>query len=199
MPSRDNTDLWSLTPDGQTNWSAIPYGRWHMPPAPPAAIGSDGTIYYFNSNAVWALSQTAEVKWVCAFSNGRGAIPFIPTTVPPVIGPDGTVYALYAGLLYAIAGNSATGPDSPWPMYGQNARHTGKVEKPSLHHPQTRSDKAFQFQVMSQIGQPFKVQTSTNLLKWLDFTNIISTSVPMDVVDESASNAPTKFYRVLAP
>ena len=48
----------------------------------------------------------------------------------PAIGSDGTVYVgSEDNKLYAISSNSTGLADSPWPMRGQNARHTGRVMK----------------------------------------------------------------------
>ena len=80
-------------------------------------------------------------------------------------------------------------------MYRQNARHTGKVEKPSIQQPQKRSDANFQFQLYAQLGQTQMIQTSTDLAAWISLTNVAITNVPMDVVDLSASNFPSRFYR----
>ena len=52
----------------------------------------------------------------------------------PAIGSDGTVYVGEGGWgsgknLYAIKTDSKGLAKSPWPMRGQNARHTGRVMK----------------------------------------------------------------------
>ena len=48
----------------------------------------------------------------------------------PAIGPDGTVYVgSRDNKLYAIKTDSKGLANSPWPMRGQNARHTGRVMK----------------------------------------------------------------------
>ena len=46
----------------------------------------------------------------------------------PAIGSDGTVYAWSVDKkLYAIKTKSKGPAKSPWPMRGQNARHTGRA------------------------------------------------------------------------
>ena len=51
-------------------------------------------------------------------------------TSSPAIGSDGTVYVgSRDNKLYAIKTNSKGPANSPWPMRGQNARHTGRVMK----------------------------------------------------------------------
>ena len=48
----------------------------------------------------------------------------------PAIGSDGTVYVGSTDKkLYAIKTDSKGLAKSPWPMRGQNARHTGRVTK----------------------------------------------------------------------
>ena len=48
----------------------------------------------------------------------------------PAIGSDGTVYVgSDDNKLYAIKTDSKGLATSPWPMRGQNARHTGRVMK----------------------------------------------------------------------
>ena len=48
----------------------------------------------------------------------------------PAIGSNGTVYVgSYDNKLYAIKTESLGLAKSPWPMRGQNARHTGRVMK----------------------------------------------------------------------
>ena len=48
----------------------------------------------------------------------------------PAIGSDGTVYVGSDDKkLYAIKTDSKGPAKSPWPMRGQNARHTGRVMK----------------------------------------------------------------------
>jgi hypothetical protein len=131
-------------------------------------------------------------------SGGNSFDPSAFSYTSPAIGPDGTIYVTFGSRLYAIAGTN--GPaDSPWPMYRQNARRTGKVEKPALQQPQKRSDANFQFQLFAQLGQTNTVEATTNLSTWTSLTSIVIDTVPMDFVDLTASNFPTRFYRAFSP
>jgi hypothetical protein len=85
-------------------------------------------------------------------------------------------------------------------MFHQNARHTGKVEKPALKEPKKRSDSGFEFQLYPhELGLAYTVEASTNLNTWTLLTNFIATDLPMPVVDSSASNSQMRFYRARTP
>ena len=117
----------------------------------------------------------------------------------PVIGPDGTIYGTLGARLYAIASGTNGPANSPWPMYQQNARHTGKVEKPALKQPQKRSDANFEFQLYpQQLGLTYTVESSSNLYNWTSVTSFVANTLPTDVVDLTASNAPARFYRAFS-
>ena len=84
-------------------------------------------------------------------------------------------------------------------MYRGNARHTGKSEKPALQQPKKRADTNFEFQLYAQLGQTNVIETTTNLSIWTSLTSVVVTTVPQPVVDLTASNAPARHYRTLAP
>ena len=71
------------------------------------------------------INQTSNVKVgtpIWEFETGH----FVDSS--PAIGSDGTVYVGSTDKkLYAIATGSKGPAKSPWPMRGQNARHTGRV------------------------------------------------------------------------
>jgi len=151
------------------------------------AIDGSGTIYCAAYNKLFAFSPSGEVRWV--FDAGGDY-----TYTSPAIGQDGTIYATFGSRLYAFAGTNGLA-DSPWPMYRQNPRHTGKVEKPSLQKPKKRSDANFQFELWAQIDQPYTIEASTNLNTWTSLTSFVATTVPMDVFDLEATNYRARFYR----
>jgi len=88
------------------------------------AIGSDGTVYVGSKDKkLYAINGKSGVK-LWEFETGGDV------SSSPAIGSDGTVYVgSYDNKLYAIATDSKGLAKSPWPMRGQNARHTGRVMK----------------------------------------------------------------------
>jgi outer membrane protein assembly factor BamB len=185
--------LYAFTASGQLLWDKLNSFSFYFGNYTAAAVDAGGNICYCISNSIWGLSPQGQVQWQV------GGTPPLPSNgdmanTSPTIGPDGTIYASVDSTLYAIASGTNGPAKSSWPMYQQNAQHTGKIEKPTLQQPKKRADGGFQLQVMSQIDQPFTVQTSMDLVNWLDFTNMVCTNVPMDVIDPSPP-ASAKFYR----
>ena len=88
------------------------------------AIGSDGTVYVgsgYVDKKFYALSGKSGVK-LWEFETGHCV------DSSPAIGPDGTVYiGSHDKKVYAIKTDSKGPAKSPWPMRGQNARHTGRA------------------------------------------------------------------------
>jgi outer membrane protein assembly factor BamB len=88
------------------------------------AIGSDGTVYVGSGDhKLYAINGKSGVK-LWEFETGGEVYS------SPAIGSDGTVYVgSWDKKLYAIKTESKGPAKSPWPMRGQNARHTGRVMK----------------------------------------------------------------------
>ena len=86
------------------------------------AIGSDGTVYVgSNDKKLYAINGKSGVK-LWEFETGRSV------TSSPAIGSDGTIYVgSHDKKLYAIKADSKGLAKSPWPMRGQNPRHTGRA------------------------------------------------------------------------
>ncbi len=90
------------TPEANTN---LPPSPTPNPPTPET--GKPGTALWEFETGDWVSSS-------------------------PAIGSDGTVYVgSNHKKLYAIKTDSKGPAKSPWPMRGQNARHTGRQPKPS--------------------------------------------------------------------
>jgi outer membrane protein assembly factor BamB len=105
---------------GDKLWEFETGGDVHSSPA----IGSDGTVYVGSfDNKLYAINGKSGVK-LWEFATGG----FVWSS--PAIGSDGTVYVGSEDKkLYAIKTDSKGLAKSPWPMRGQNARHTGRVMK----------------------------------------------------------------------
>jgi len=88
------------------------------------AIGSDGTVYVGSEDKkLYAINgKSGDKLW--EFETGGGVFS------SPAIGSDGTVYVGSKDKkVYAIKTDSKGPAKSPWPMRGQNVRHTGRVMK----------------------------------------------------------------------
>jgi hypothetical protein len=109
-PTKHKRFLWEFTTGGGVSSSP--------------AIGSDGTVYVGSKNEkLYAINGKSGVK-LWEFVTG-GVV-----YSSPAIGSDGTVYVgSYDYKLYAIKTDSKGLAKSPWPMRGQNARHTGRALK----------------------------------------------------------------------
>jgi putative pyrroloquinoline-quinone binding quinoprotein/putative pyrroloquinoline-quinone-binding quinoprotein len=194
------TGLTALSPQGELIWDILPIPTWHTPPPNPAAAASGGVIYNAVSNSLFAVNLAGEVQWAFQSLGGYVGMPtiFQSSLVAPTIGPTGTIYVQIVNHVFAIAGTNSPA-DSPWPMYQQNARHTGKNEKPSLLNPHKRNDGSFEFQIAAQVGQSFTVQASTNLQDWSTVTNFVCDRLPKTLADPEATNFNSRFYRVVSP
>ena len=86
------------------------------------AIGSDGTVYVGSYNGkLFALDgKTGIKKWFLVVGQVYSSL---------TIGPDGILYLGSWDNVYALKTSSKGPAKSPWPMRGQNARHTGRVMK----------------------------------------------------------------------
>ena len=186
--------LYSLKPSGETNWS-VPYQGAYPPPPPTSpALDADGNIYYCVANGIYALSSQGQDLWNISGGDPGPGINLAITS--PVIASDGTIYAALGSSLYAIAGTNSLA-DSSWPMYRQNPRHTGRIEKPALIKSQKHADASFEFQIYDELGKTNTIQTSLDLTTWTSLTNIFITNVPMDFIDWDATNFPSRFYRAV--
>jgi outer membrane protein assembly factor BamB len=86
------------------------------------AIGTDGTVYVgsFDKKLYAINGKSGDKLW--EFETG------VEVRSSPAIGTEGTVYVGSDDKkLYAIKTDSKGLANSPWPMRGQNAQHTGRA------------------------------------------------------------------------
>ena len=86
------------------------------------AIRPDGTVYVGSRDKkLYAINGKSGLK-LWEFETGGIVVS------SPAIGSDGTLYVGSVDYkLYAIKTDSKGLAKSPWPMRGQNARHTGRA------------------------------------------------------------------------
>ncbi|HEV2211345.1 MAG TPA: PQQ-binding-like beta-propeller repeat protein [Verrucomicrobiae bacterium] len=189
--------LRAILPTGVLNWEFKQPSSWGQAYGPPTpAVDSAGTIYYTGFGTLYAISANGQLEWT--FNGGNNTDTGTYSYTSPLVGPDGTIYVTFGSKLYAIAGTNALAA-SPWPMYRQNPRRTGKVERPVLKQPHKRADANFEFQLYpQQFGLTYTIESSSNLNTWISLTSFVANTLPMDVLDLSASNAPIRFYRAFS-
>jgi hypothetical protein len=56
-------------------------------------------------------------------------------------------------------------------------------------------DGQLQFDVSGGMGQSYTVQVSTNLVDWITLMTVLITNVPQTIVDVTATNCPSRYYR----
>ena len=116
-PSADDTKLYAINPDGTEQWAYKTEGAVESSPA----VGADGAVYVgSNDGHLYAVNPDGTEKWAFATAG--------QVRSSPVIAKDGTVYVgSDDSRLYAVIGSSGGLADTPWPMFGQNPRHTGRA------------------------------------------------------------------------
>lgn len=56
----------------------------------------------------------------------------------------------------------------------------------------------FQFWLLTQAGQSYQIQASSNLVNWVTITNVMGTGGPVPAVDAGAGTHAMRFYRAVA-
>ncbi|EEF59202.1 PQQ-binding-like beta-propeller repeat protein [Pedosphaera parvula] len=187
--------LSAIKTNGELLWRvAATYSDIYTRPGTTPAVDSSGMIYYVRSgwgiydpSVLYAIDPHGTVQW--SITNASSY-----TIASVAIGPDGAIYAPIGNSLYAIQGTNPLG-NTPWPMYRQNFRHTGKLEKPALQQFKRRIDSNFEFQLLGEVGQSYAIQYSSDLANWSSLTNLVLTNLPTTIVDLTATNAPSRYYR----
>jgi hypothetical protein len=76
----------------------------------------------------------------------------------------------------------------------------GRASKVRSSHPLNRSidllaDGCAHLVVAGPTGAACAIDGSSNFVNWFELLNLLNTNGTLEVVDDSASNAPTRFYR----
>jgi len=112
--------LLAIHPDGYQKWRL----RTNYYNRATPSLGADGTIYLPTAGVegLMAVDIYGNEKWrYPAFGNANWSAP---------VAPDGTIYfAATLGTFSAIETSSGGLADSPWPMDGHDAQHTGRNDE----------------------------------------------------------------------
>ncbi len=153
----------------------------------PPTITSDPTnqVVLLNSSVTFTAAATGTAplayQWRKDGVNIPGAI--APSfTIPAVQLSD---QAMYSVLVTNVAGQAAS-----------LAAQLRVTDAPFLAGPRLRSDGAFEFTVNGQTNRSYTIQSSTNLATWADITNLTLGTSQGSFTDISATNAPSRFYRM---
>ena len=75
----------------------------------------------------------------------------------------------------------------------------GSAVRSTLHRLRYSMGGGFQFSFAVETNRSFRVQTSTNLLQWQDFTNYVPGGTNVDLTDPTTSTFKRRYYRVISP
>ena len=157
------------------------------------AVGNDGTVYIGSwDKTFYALNgRNGAIRWT--FKSGASI------ESSPVIGSNGFVHVgSNDGKVYSFKSSSSGPANSPWPMFGQNARHTNRLQ-PS----EAISEMAIQLTPTGTLVIHYNIpatgkwliQSSFDLSNWQSYKTITesgSTTIPVK------SSAKPGFFRLIS-
>jgi hypothetical protein len=73
------------------------------------------------------------------------------------------------------------------------------TERPSFAGPQWSAVTGFSTTLQGKSQTAYRIQWSTNLVTWLDFTNFVTTGVSSQIIDQNAGTGRIRFYRAVSP
>ncbi len=169
-------------PDGTKKWEFMTGNHTYYVHSSPA-IGTDGTIYVGAGVKLYSLNPDGTKKW--ELITGAG----FSIKSSPTLSANGTIYMGFDDYkIRAIHSDSSGLANSAWPMFRNNARHTGNV----FSHTKCSSD-SYEFDdsssqsttIISDVSQSHSI-CPVGDKDWLTFTLandsevIIETSGPHD-------------------
>ena len=143
-------------------------------------------------------SQTVEAGSTVTFGVGPGGLPaptlqwrFNATNIFGATNATLSLTNVQAGNIgnYSVVASNFVGTITSPPA-------SLTVTQPLLPPNKTKfTNGVFQFQFIGQLGQPYVVEGSTNLINWIGLTNFNSSSGAVDFIDMASSNLNRRFYR----
>jgi hypothetical protein len=153
---------------------------------PPAITGDPANATVFDGEpATFTVSATGTAP--LAYQWRKDGI-----NIPGANGPSYTILAAHTadeGLYSAVVTNSAG-------MATSLSAQLRVSVAPFLASPRWRGDGAFEFQINGQTNRNYAIEFTTNFNGWTNLANLTLTNSQTMVIDSTASNAPTRFYRV---
>jgi hypothetical protein len=148
---------------------------WQAPGAGTATITTAGTTFR-NALAVYTGSTVSNLTIVATNLPGAGT----NTSVVTFSAIPGTVYQIAVDGFNGASGNVVVSVSLPGAIILQNPAVTNGF---------------FQFTVISGLGQPLRVDASTNLQLWVPLTTFTNVSGSFNVIDPGSTGFPRRFYR----
>ena len=156
------------------------------------AVGRDGTVYIGSwDKTFYALNgRSGAIRWTF---KTKAAI-----ESSPVIGNNGFVHiGSNDGKLYTFKSSSSGPADSAWPMFGQNARHTNRLQPR-----QVKSEMAIQLSSTGSIVLHYNtgtgkwlIQSSSDLSNWQHHKAVSGSG--SETIPVKASSKPA-FFRLIS-
>ena len=179
--------LYAINLDGSKKWEFRTNGWIFSSPT----LGSDGTIYVGSwDNQLYAINPDGSNKW--EFRTGSKILS------SPALGGDGTIYVGSSdGNIYVIQTSTTGVLKSSWPMFRQNAQHTGRLDTkpPTIQINQAKQNPnliTISFKDLS--GKTYTLQSSSDLLNWQSLDNDISKTDEVGITIEPSEEK--IFYRL---
>jgi hypothetical protein len=177
-----NHRLFSLRPDGTTNWIS------GTPAVSVPALAADGTLHFgAANNELVTVTSSGKRGWAFAGGNELSA---------PALDAQGRLYFGDGGRLVCIQG-AGPPPNAGWPMLGREPRRTGNVvtalpTPPPRPVDPTLANGNFEFGLSDPLGQCLVVEQSDNLQNWIP----VSTNRAPAVFEQALDPTGDRYFRV---
>ncbi|MBI3851930.1 MAG: hypothetical protein HY298_16865 [Verrucomicrobia bacterium] len=186
---------WTNRASGVTNFlRSVAYGDGVF-----VAVGHDGTILSSTNGSDWSSSSSGTTNFL--FGVGHGSTNFV------AVGAAGTILSSTNAVDWSPRNSGVTNNffsvaygDGRFVTVGLAGQilYSGTPSPPTLTA-DNYSTNGFQLTITADIGKPYRLQFSPDLLTWADLLSHTNTQATFQYLDTSATNAPIRFYRVASP